>query len=70
MPSNVLTILVPAMPVDGDIAAEGVFRFCMGESDVPRLECIRVVSSYRESWGEERLLPVASHPRELQRLLP
>ena len=29
-----LTVLVPTVSVDGDVAAEGVLRFCVGQSDL------------------------------------
>jgi hypothetical protein len=57
------------MTVDGDIAAKGILRFYR---EVIRRDMRFYAGGipYRDPLAEEKLLPVASHPKDRQRLLP
>lgn len=63
-----LTVFVSAMPIDGDIAAESAFRFCVVWSGTSHLATKE--AAYRDLLAEEKPLLVANHPKGFRKLLP
>jgi hypothetical protein len=55
-----LTVLVPAMPVYGHVATEGVLSFCVAKSG--QFVFPMKQSPYRALSAEETILPAAHHP--------
>lgn len=66
---QVLTVFVPTVSIDCDIAAESVLGFYVARLELTRV-VIRIKPSYRDLSVEEKTLPAANHPMRPRSLLP